>query len=74
MDVITLAVAVAAATIGYVFGQIVTRTWKDRRIEELENALRVAENRCRTSKGYPTLQSELVAEVMRLVKVSTYGR
>lgn len=44
-----------------------------RRIAALELGLRDAEKACRTSKGYPTLESEAVARIMASLKVKPHA-
>lgn len=43
------------------------------RIAALELGLRDAEKACRTSKGYPTLESEAVERIMENLKVKPHG-
>lgn len=42
------------------------------RVLALETGLRDAEKACRTSKGYPTLESEAVARIMTNLKVKPH--
>lgn len=43
------------------------------RIKALEEGLRDAEKACRTSKGYPTLESEAVERIMTNLKVKPHA-